>query len=562
MSVVFPINPDDRFEEYTATAGQTVFAVPFPFQDDRDLTWIKIAAADGAVTTLALTTHYTLSGAGTPGPGSMTLVTAAAAGDKFRVIGTAVLERLTSIVRNGIYSSLALDDEHDRHRIIQNELAREAARAIKADYGQTGWDVDISAFTTGQTLMLGADGKLVPGPDAADIVAAEGYASDLATAVTAAETAAGDAQTASDAAVAAAASFNLPSIGTGDAGKMVIVNEAEDSIAIAATGKYDFSGNKWDLSEPLHGPAVNVTDTTGNNSASSPTSPLVSLGGAWVEKSLMVGHSPVDNTGVRVLSNNINALTQADAYGNNSNIAYYDNADTLMLGATQDYRTQIMTLTPINLFKRHLHFDFNKAALDPGVTVGSLGSGGYTQDFLPNSIVRWITGTSAAGDGMLAQFVKDGCITTIERATLVYFVLQTSANADIDLQFGLKHASNSSRIMFRYAATGSATQFTCTTQDDSGSNYLHTDTDVTDATFRRVFMLRFPNGYSTAPNGPVEFYIGDSNNELVLKATHAVNHASLPPTSNLLFPFVQFRSNGAVVARSLLLDTCYYIAEW
>ncbi|MBT56190.1 MAG: hypothetical protein CMF72_22665 [Mameliella sp.] len=178
MSVVFPINPDDRFEEYTATAAQTVFSVPFPFQDDGDIIVIKIAAADGAISTLTLTTHYTLSGAGTPGPGSMTLVTGAAAGDKFRIIGSAVLERLTSIVRDGRYSSRAQDDEHDRHRLVQQELARDAGRALKSDYGQTGLTIDITDVTEGKTLMRGAGNDIVPGPDAADIALAQGYAED------------------------------------------------------------------------------------------------------------------------------------------------------------------------------------------------------------------------------------------------------------------------------------------------------------------------------------------------------------------------------------------------
>jgi hypothetical protein len=231
MSVVFPINPDDRYEEYTATAGQTVFAVPFPFQDDRDLTIIKVAAADGAVSTLTLTTHYALSGAGTPGPGSMTLVTGAAVGDKLRIIGSAVLDRLTSIVRDGKYSSRAQDDEHDRHRLIQQELMRDVIRAVKSDYNEPGLSIKPSSFDEGDTLMIGPGNSLTPGPDADNIEAAQGYAND-------AEAAKDITVAARDEAVAAAASIGNPvngqevvktinyAIVAGDARKTVTANSA------------------------------------------------------------------------------------------------------------------------------------------------------------------------------------------------------------------------------------------------------------------------------------------------------------------------------------------------
>lgn len=137
MSVVFPINPDDRFDDNTATEGQTVFAVSFPFQDDRDLTIVKVAL-DGTETELTLTTDYTLTGAGAPSGGQLTLVTGAKAGERILNIGKAVLDRLTSIVQAGKFKSKSQDDEHDRHRIIQQEITRDAGRALKAPYGDSG----------------------------------------------------------------------------------------------------------------------------------------------------------------------------------------------------------------------------------------------------------------------------------------------------------------------------------------------------------------------------------------------------------------------------------------
>src|SRR5690554_1822873 len=79
--------------QYSATAGQTQFTVPFPFFDDTDLTvWQD-------TTELTLTTDYTITGAGSPSGGLVTLVVAATAGDIITIQG------LMPIDRTSIYSA-------------------------------------------------------------------------------------------------------------------------------------------------------------------------------------------------------------------------------------------------------------------------------------------------------------------------------------------------------------------------------------------------------------------------------------------------------------------------
>lgn len=134
MSVVFPIENSDRFESYTASAGQTVFSVPFPFQDNADVTIRKIALS-GTVSILEEATDYTLTGAEDPEGGTFTLLEGAAVGEKYQPIGAAILDRLTSVVRNGRFASKATDDEFDRNRIIQQEQSRDIKRAVKVDFG-------------------------------------------------------------------------------------------------------------------------------------------------------------------------------------------------------------------------------------------------------------------------------------------------------------------------------------------------------------------------------------------------------------------------------------------
>ncbi|RUW38968.1 hypothetical protein EN739_12050 [Mesorhizobium sp. M2A.F.Ca.ET.017.03.2.1] len=149
MSAVFPVNPDARWRSYTAAAAQTVFAIPFPFQDADDIIILKVAL-DGAVTTLALPADYTVAGVNNPAGGSFTLTAPAAAGEKFMPIGKAVLERVLSIVRGGRYNSAATDEDLDRLMIIAQENRRDIDRSWKAAFGIAG----------GQ-ITAGADGELV-----------------------------------------------------------------------------------------------------------------------------------------------------------------------------------------------------------------------------------------------------------------------------------------------------------------------------------------------------------------------------------------------------------------
>ncbi|TGS86731.1 hypothetical protein EN817_17670 [Mesorhizobium sp. M3A.F.Ca.ET.174.01.1.1] len=167
MSAVFPVNPDARWRSYTAAAAQTVFAIPFPFQDADDITILKIAL-NGAVTTLALPADYTVAGADNPAGGSFTLTVPAAAGEKFMPIGNAVLERVLSIVRGGRYNSAATDEDLDRLMIIAQEHDRDIGRAVKAAYGTAGadlppaeadkllgWNADATALENKTAAQLG-----------------------------------------------------------------------------------------------------------------------------------------------------------------------------------------------------------------------------------------------------------------------------------------------------------------------------------------------------------------------------------------------------------------------
>ncbi|QTG12892.1 hypothetical protein G6M86_06400 [Agrobacterium tumefaciens] len=180
MSSVFPITDDPRYRRYTASAGQTVFPIPFPFLQDGDLKiFLQTAPSEYALFDPA---DYALSGANDPSGGTVTLDTPRSAGDIILVLGAAILDRMTSIVRDGRFGSALMDSELDRIRIIEQEFRRENNLALKVDYGGTGLTVD-TGIADGRTLMKQGD-RVIAGPDlpelASDLIASATAEADRA----------------------------------------------------------------------------------------------------------------------------------------------------------------------------------------------------------------------------------------------------------------------------------------------------------------------------------------------------------------------------------------------
>jgi len=215
MSVNFPIAENDRRIIISATAGQVALAGDFPLQDVGDLRITKISAA-GVKSVLTLTTHYTVAGVG-GATFTATLVTPAVLGEKYRLEGRAPIKRVTSIVTSGKFNSKSQDDEHDRHRLIQQEARRDLDQAIQAEPGIAP-PVLTEALEAGRVPVIDADGlSLINGPDASEIAAAganaNAAAADAASALVSKNAAAASqaAATASETAAAGSAATALAS---------------------------------------------------------------------------------------------------------------------------------------------------------------------------------------------------------------------------------------------------------------------------------------------------------------------------------------------------------------
>lgn len=119
------INSTPARVQYTATASQTEFAVPFPFNTNSDLkVYQRIAGstATDATDLLTITTEYTLTGAGAASGGTMTLVTGATVGDIVTIVGDDPIDRDTIINSPTKLTNTTLNTQFNNLTIYAKQL--------------------------------------------------------------------------------------------------------------------------------------------------------------------------------------------------------------------------------------------------------------------------------------------------------------------------------------------------------------------------------------------------------------------------------------------------------
>ena len=112
--------------QYTATAGQTVFAYTFEIVSDDDIVVLKNGV------TLTKTTNYTVSGVGSDSGGNVTLVVGATAGDILTLYRDMAYERLTDYTNAGDFLAADVNNDFDRLWIATQQVNEEVNRSLKA----------------------------------------------------------------------------------------------------------------------------------------------------------------------------------------------------------------------------------------------------------------------------------------------------------------------------------------------------------------------------------------------------------------------------------------------
>jgi len=111
------INDNTARVQYTATSGQTTFAVPFEFFENSDLKVYRNS------TLQTITTHYTLTGAGVTGGGNLTFVTGVTLNDIITIVRDIPIKRVTDFPLSGPFNITALNLQLDQLTAMIQEVS-------------------------------------------------------------------------------------------------------------------------------------------------------------------------------------------------------------------------------------------------------------------------------------------------------------------------------------------------------------------------------------------------------------------------------------------------------
>lgn len=162
--------------QYAGNDVTTSFSVPFYFLANGDLK-VVLTSTTGVESTLTITTHYTLSGAGVPAGGTLTMVTAPATGEYLTIYRDPAVTQETDFVENDPLPAAALEGMGDRLTMIAQRLKNILSRTFRlSDADTSGASTVIPAPEALQLLGWNEDGDELVNYSAADIatVAATG----------------------------------------------------------------------------------------------------------------------------------------------------------------------------------------------------------------------------------------------------------------------------------------------------------------------------------------------------------------------------------------------------
>ena len=152
--------------QYTATAGQTSFTVPFEFFADADLTVIKTSVSGGVDTTLTLAsspssaTQYSVTGAGVSGGGSITLGAGATVNDKYTILRNLAVSRTSDFPVSGNFPIETLNTELDKivAMIQQNERDNKFSPQAKSSTS-TAFNLTFPELVANKLLTVNSAGN-------------------------------------------------------------------------------------------------------------------------------------------------------------------------------------------------------------------------------------------------------------------------------------------------------------------------------------------------------------------------------------------------------------------
>jgi len=292
--------------------------------------------------------------------------------------------------------------------------------------------------------------------------------------------------------------------------------------------------------------AVSSALTYSNNASASATAAASSASAAAASVASSIAKTGTQSvTAVLQFPNNINQIMQADQYGTQQNLAYYDADNGFVIGGS-DVRLSNLMSVPLNLFRQHHHFRFAQvSALDPRLAQTTTGGGSI---LLSANRLYLRTGTAASGDGV--ELRASNITVPIIAGQRVYFYLECPAANNFALEFGL-NAAIGSGVFAKFTRTDAASEGNIFCKVANGGAVSSVDTAQAVGTTRRLYCIEI-----VSPT-VIKMYVSTTMGVLQLYATFTSPTDAIPAST--CYPFIKLVSSGAAVNREALLSQFYFV---
>lgn len=308
------INDTSPRAQYTATAGQTIFVVPFEFFEAADLQVYK------NTTLLTRPAQYTASGAGVTGGGSITLTSGAAVGDVITIIRDIPVSRTSDFPTSGPFNIDALNTDLDRLTAMIQERESSINRVLRLPEtdAPSSTALPVKADRAGRVLAFNeSTGVPQAGPLISTVQTVANAAGDI------------------DTVAGSIASVNTVA---GSISNVATTATNIASVNTAATNIASINTVASDLNEP-----VSEIETVAAN-----ITPVNTVGANISAVSTVAGQiSPTNNVGT-VATNIANVNTVAGVSGNVTTVAGISSNVTAVAGNAANINTVAGQITPTN----------------------------------------------------------------------------------------------------------------------------------------------------------------------------------------------------------------------
>lgn len=141
---------------YNGNGATTAFATGFQFLQNADLL-VTVTDADGVETVKTITTHYTVTGAGSPSGGTVTFLVAPITGEKVNITSNVTLDQQTDYVEGGSFAASTHETALDKLTKISQQLQAQIDRAIVLPVSNQSVTTTTAPVTAGYVLRVADD---------------------------------------------------------------------------------------------------------------------------------------------------------------------------------------------------------------------------------------------------------------------------------------------------------------------------------------------------------------------------------------------------------------------